>query len=136
MTCACLLTFTVSARLTCAHPRIAGRNPLVQGLARFSTRGTIENRASPCTSAFGRLLSAEHFHRRGGPDVRADAASALEIEVRVRVLVAFNDRFAGEGVQLVLSRPQFDPPDLAGDRLRQLGELEAADALVRREVLP
>src|SRR5699024_6288810 len=91
---------------------------------------------SKAEPALERAHSAERFHRRGGPDVRSDAASALEIEVRVRVLVAFNDRFAGEGVQLVLSRPQFDPTDLAGDRLRQLGELEAADALVRCEVLP
>src|SRR5699024_2416386 len=123
------------------YPRLAGRYPLVQGRDPvFDPRNDrkpsqpLNERIRP--NAFGRVLSAEHFHRRGGPDVRADAASALEIEVRVRVLVAFNDRFAGEGVQLVLSRPQFDPPDLAGDRLRQLGELEAADALVRREVLP
>src|SRR5699024_1364252 len=52
------------------------------------------------------------------------AASALEVEVRVRVLVALDDRFAGEGMQLVLARPQLDPTDLARDRLRQLGELE------------
>src|SRR5699024_12316068 len=62
--------------------------------------------------------------------------SALEVEVRVRVLAALDDRFAGEGMQLVLACPQFDPTDLARDRLRQLGELEAADALVRCEVLP
>src|SRR5699024_2827254 len=36
------------------------------------------------------------------------AASALEVEVRVRVLVALDDRFAGEGMQLVLARPQLD----------------------------
>src|SRR4051794_36044418 len=31
---------------------------------------------------------------------------------------------------------QLDPADLAADRLRQLGELQPADALVRREVAP
>src|SRR5699024_9303416 len=141
MTCACLLTFTVSARLTCPHPRLAGRNPLVQGLHPVFGSWYDRDPSQPLNvriraSGFGRAHSAEGFQRRGGPDERADAASSTEIEFRVRVLAAFNDRFAGERVQLVLSRPPFDPTDLAGDRLRQLGELEAADALVRCAVLP
>src|SRR5699024_7438153 len=128
MTCACLLTFTVS-------PSESPRAP------RSTLRPVFD-----CSSSrkLGAALN-ERFRPRGrrpfGP-AGADeappraAASALEVEVRVRVLVALDDRFAGEGMQLVLARPQLDPTDLARDRLRQLGELEAADAFVRCEVLP
>ena len=34
-----------------------------------------------------------------------------------------------------LAAAQLDPPDLAGDRLGQLGELDPPDPLVRRQVL-
>ena len=49
--------------------------------------------------------------------------SALEVEVRIGVLVALDDGFAAERMQLVFAGPQLDATDLAGDRLRQLGEL-------------
>ena len=62
--------------------------------------------------------------------------SALEVEVGVRVLGPLDSGFAAEGVELILSRAEFDATDLARDRLRQLGELESADPLVGGEVLP
>src|SRR3954453_11373163 len=44
-------------------------------------------------------------------------------------------RCGGVGMQLVLAAPQLDAPDLPGDRLRQLAELQPPDPLVRGEVV-
>jgi hypothetical protein len=40
------------------------------------------------------------------------------------------DSSVGRGPRCLFPRAEFHPAYLAGDRLRQLGELEAADALV------
>src|SRR5450759_1339913 len=42
---------------------------------------------------------------------------------------------AADAVDVVLTPTQLDPADLATDGLGQLGELDAPDPLVRREVL-
>src|SRR3954465_10666243 len=108
-----------STRRSSRRSRPATRKPPSASLA-----STSSTRSTSCSGAWTKRVTRSPSAAPSLPELREVAVAPLAR--RRGVAVAVLD---------LLGRPQLDAADLAGDRLRQLGELEPADALVGREVL-